>query len=79
MIDSVPIALGSLLVFNLFVLKYGPVPTKILYVILSTILVGEYLKTVGNFIFWGNIIELIGVILLTPYISKGVTNLTSEL
>jgi hypothetical protein len=78
MIDPAPIALGALLVFNLFVLKYGPVPTKVLYIIISTILVGKYLSEVANAVLLGNIIEIIGVILLAPYLSKGITNLTNE-
>lgn len=68
--------LATLGILALFVLKYGAVRTKLLFLIFSFTITGLFLLKFSKF--WGTLLTVIGILIATPYFAKGLKDIISN-
>lgn len=68
--------LATLGILALFVLKYGAVRTKLLFLIFSFTTTGLFLLRFSRF--WGSLLTIIGILIAAPYFAKGLKDIISH-
>jgi len=64
-------------ILALFVLKYGEVRTKLLFLIFGLITTGLFILKFSKF--WGSILTIIGVLLAVPYVAKALRDIIPQI
>ncbi len=67
------LVISFLVISNLFVFKYGPVRTKIIYMIVSILLLGKFLASFDKT--WSTLLMLVGAVFITYYVADKFQNL----